>query len=115
MVEAAAAGSRGRDHQPVERRAAALVLIEAVAHELAQEACALRVSEADDTLHRRCVLAQRGGRASMLQVGGEVAHGRESQPGDWRTHRTIRDFVEAGLEAGRTAERAAVRRKLPTL
>ena len=51
MIEAAAPGAGGCDHQPLERDAAALVLVEAVTHELSQEAAALRVAEADDASH----------------------------------------------------------------
>ena len=61
VIEAAATGAGRRDHQAVECRAAALVLVEAVAHELAEEAPALRVTESDDALHQRRVVAQRRG------------------------------------------------------
>ena len=82
MIEAAAAGARRRDHQAIECRTAALVLIEAVAHELAEEASALRVAEADDATHQRRVLAQRRRAASELEIGREIAHGRETESGN---------------------------------
>src|SRR6187401_2510015 len=59
VIEAAAARSRRCDHQAIEGRATALVLVEAVTNELTEEACALGVAKADDTLHQRRVLAQR--------------------------------------------------------
>jgi hypothetical protein len=66
MVEAAAARAGRRDHQRVECRPAALVAVEAVADEFAQEAAALRVTVADDPLERRRRFAQGG-------AGGAVA------------------------------------------
>src|SRR6185436_2621872 len=81
MVEAAAARAGRRDEQTVERGATALVRIEAVAHELAQEASALRVAKGDTTAHQRRVLAQRRDGRAMFEVRRKVAHGCEPEHG----------------------------------
>src|SRR6185369_2436682 len=77
VIEAAAAGSGGCDHQPIERRTSALVLVEAVAHELAQKSPTLRITESDHATHQRRVLSQGRHGASMFEVRREVAYGGE--------------------------------------
>ena len=113
MVEAAAAGARRRDHQRIERGPAALVGVEAVANELAQEASALRVAVADDPLERGRRFAKRGIGCAVPEIRGEVANRRQAETGDWRSFGPIDEFVDA--DAGRCAQarRAAVVGELP--
>ena len=81
MVEAAAARPGRRDHQRIECRPAALVAVEAVANELAQEASALRVAVAD-----RSAGAPTAFRAAWRRPrrSADTTRSRESPPGRGR-------------------------------
>src|SRR6185503_15276032 len=114
MIASAGAGGGRGDHQPVERRPAALVLVEAVAHELAQQASALRVAEAHHAAQERRAFPQRlHATGAELQVRREVADGREPEARHRRAFRLVHGFVEPRLEAGRHDDRAAAGRELP--
>src|SRR5215510_5506324 len=113
MIEAAAARAGRRDQQTIEGRTTTLVLVEAVAHELSQEARALRVAEPDHTTHDDRVLAQRCDRPAELHVRRKVAHGHEAEASHLRSGGLVDHFVEARIEAGRPAHRASIGRELP--
>jgi hypothetical protein len=82
MIEAAAAGTRRGDHQAIERRSSALIRVEAVPDEFAEEAAALRIPIADHAPQRSRRFAQRRPVGSELQIRREVANGGEPEPSD---------------------------------
>ncbi len=113
MIEAAAAGTRRRDHQTVERLTPTLIRIEAVADEFAQESGALRVAVADDPLQRGWRLAQGGALATKLQVRREIANRGETETSDRRSTRAVHRFVHASAASRPQADRAAISGQLP--
>src|ERR1700687_3690849 len=115
MIEATASGSGGRDHETVENAAAPLVLIEPVAHELAQEPAALRVPIPNYPAERGSVLAQRSNLAAVFQIRSEIADSRQPEPGNRGIFGLVNRFVQACLESPVERHRAAVSSEAPLL
>src|SRR5262249_47660483 len=111
----AAARTGRRDHERVERGAAALVGIEAVSNELAQESATLGVAIPDGPPQRARRLAQLRMVRAVLQVRREIANRCQSKTGDRRSFRLIYDFIDADTGVCRKTSRASVVDKLPAI
>ena len=94
MVEAAAPGARGVREDAVERRPAALVGVESLVQEVAEEAPSLRHAVGDAVARRR------DARGVVLEVRDHVAHGGEPGAHHHGVLRPVDHLVDpAGLEA----------------